>query len=99
MEALSTVPPDARVLFLVYGADLGEVVEVSAILADDCRWTHEGGIYGASRYEAYYRGGPAARDAGYSSVTTSSVQVVLLSEDGGFLTSRIADDDRFGAFR
>ena len=96
MEALNTAPPDATVLFLTYGADLGEAVEASAVLADDRRWTHEEGVYGASSYEAYYRGGPAVREAGYSNVNTRSVRVVLLSEDAGFLTSRIADDNRFG---
>ena len=95
MGALNTAPPDATVLFLAYGADLGEAVETSAVLVDDRHWTHEEGDYGAGRYEAYYRGGPAVREAGYSNVNARSVQVVLLSEDADFLTCRLADDDRF----
>ncbi|MGU7783269.1 hypothetical protein [Burkholderia sp. PU8-34] len=97
MEALSTAAPEARVLFLGFGADLDEAVEVSAVCSDRRPWTHEDGAYGRGRYEVYYRGAPVVREAGYSDVNTQSVRVVLLSEDAPFLASRIADDDRLSA--
>ncbi|SRR6266702_629652 len=79
MAQLAQADPQAEVLFLDLHADADEADEVRLVDIRTESWTHERGMYGNERYEAFYPGEPCERESGYSSIVTSEERVVVLS--------------------
>ncbi|MCA8082056.1 hypothetical protein [Burkholderia cepacia] len=79
LALLQNADPDSRVLFLTEYAGIDEADEVCEVFIPKSAWTHERGRYGSDKYDVRYPGAPAARDDGYSDVTYSLENVVVLS--------------------
>ncbi|WP_341317469.1 hypothetical protein WN982_40065 [Paraburkholderia sp. IMGN_8] len=89
IERLHTAHPDARVMFLPFGADEDGLEDVGVAEVFAMPWTLERCYHGGHVDEFLYSGKPDQAGADECGrVEYTSVRVVVLSVDEGFLRSR-----------
>jgi len=89
IERLQTAHPDARVMFLPFGADEDELEDVGVAEVFAMPWTLKRCYHDEDVDEFLYSGKPErARADECGRVEYTSVRVVVLSVDEGFLRSR-----------
>lgn len=89
IEQLRTADPDARVVFLPFGADEDELEDVGVVEVFAAPWTIERRHRDGSADEFLYSGSPQHMGSDSSErVEYEPVKVVVLSIDQEFLRSR-----------